>query len=44
MNFLTEFSEACREDLAALRTSLAARVMNVRRPEWDEHPSKPIAR
>ena len=29
---------------ACLVQSRAARVMNVRRPEWDEQPSRPTAR
>ncbi len=33
-----------RNDPPALWTSLAARVMNVRRPEWDEQPSRPTVR
>ena len=28
----------------AARTSRAARVVKVRRPEWDEHPFNPIIR
>jgi hypothetical protein len=33
-----------RREPPALWTSLAARVMNVRWPEWDEQPSRPIVR
>src|SRR6266403_320864 len=33
-----------RNEPPALWTNLAARVMNVRRPEWDEQPSRPTAR